>query len=79
MSPGASSGPMLRSAITGCSRLPWPAPGATAFGKDAYFDLLTKAGLAGLINARQALYTGPAIEEMPALTADQKAALIGGL
>lgn len=43
MSPGASSGPMLRSAITGCSRLPWPAPGATAFGKDAYPSLDARA------------------------------------
>jgi GH25 family lysozyme M1 (1,4-beta-N-acetylmuramidase) len=44
----------------------------------SYFDALTRAGLADLVNHRLAGYTGPAVEDLP-LTDAEKAKLIAAL
>jgi GH25 family lysozyme M1 (1,4-beta-N-acetylmuramidase) len=45
-----------------------------AFGKD-YWQVVLRAGLAGLADQRQAEYTGPAIQSLTNLTGDEQAAL----
>ncbi len=45
-----------------------------AFGAASYWEVVVRAGLANIANNRQALYTGPGIDDLP-LTDDEKDAL----